>query len=356
LQTTIALRECELLEEAERLLDEAVTYAREQGNATGFAIVSANLSGIRRRRGDLRGAETHARAAIASGGVRGWYRAGTTTYLVEIMIDQGRFDEAWQAIADADLAGEIPRIRPFTPIVIARGSLAFAAGDLERAHADLSDGVERLLRYTKSGTSGLDARLMLAEIAQLRGDRDEAEERAGEALDLARGWGTPGAIGPALRVHGELTGGPTGLTELREAVTLLEGSPFRLDHARALLALGAALRRSGARSDARGPLREAFQIADASGAAPLADRARHELAATGVRVRRGAGDELTPSEQRIAEMAAAGQSNPQIAQALFVTVKTVETHLAAVYRKLDISSRRELPRALAKTAVTSASS
>jgi DNA-binding CsgD family transcriptional regulator len=190
---------------------------------------------------------------------------------------------------------------------------------------------------------------MLAQIAHLRGDPAEADTRATEALDLARGWGAPGAIGSALRVHGELTGGDAGLTELRESAALLESSPFRLEYARALLALGAAMRRTGARSEAREPLRDAFQIADADGAVPVAERARQELAATGVRVRRSAGDQLTPSEQRIAEMAASGQSNPQIAQALFVTVKTVETHLAAVYRKLDIGSRRELPQALAKT-------
>jgi DNA-binding CsgD family transcriptional regulator len=354
LHTTIALRTCERLDEAERLVEEAVAYAREQGTATGFAIASANLSGIRRRRGDLRGAESHARAAIESGGVRGWYRVGATTNLVETLTDQGRLEEAWEAIADAGLADEIPPFRPFTPIVIARGALAFSGGELERAQADLSDGLGRILRYTKSSTTGLDARLMLAQIAHLKGDTDEALARADEALALARAWGTSGAIGSALRVHGELMGGESGLAELREAVSLLERTPFALDRARALVALGAAIRRSGSRSDARIPLREAFQTADAIGAAPVADRTRQELTATGVRVRRSAGDQLTPSEERIAEMAANGQSNPQIAQALFVTVKTVETHLAAVYRKLDISSRRELPAALARMADASA--
>jgi DNA-binding CsgD family transcriptional regulator len=353
LHTTIALRTCERLDEAERLLDEALAFAREQGLATGFAIASANLSGIRRRRGDLRGAETHARAAMESGGARGWYRVGATTNLVEALTDQGRLEEAWEAIAEAGLTGEIPTFRPFTPILIARGALAFADGDLERAQADLGDGLERILQHTNSSATGLDARLMLAQTAHLRGDSEQALRRAEEALRLARAWGAPGGIGSALRVHGELTGGDTGRAELCEAVALLERSPFVLDRARALLGLGAALRRAGTRADARTPLRAAFDAADAIGAAPVAERARRELAATGIRVRRSAGDQLTPSEQRIAEMAAAGQSNPQIAQALFVTVKTVETHLAAAYRKLDISSRRELPPALAKTAAAS---
>jgi DNA-binding CsgD family transcriptional regulator len=353
LHTTIALRTCERLDEAERLLDESLAFAREQGLATGFAIASANLSGVRRRRGDLRGAETHARSAIESGGARGWYSVGATTNLVEALTDQGRLEEAWEAIADAGLADEIPPFRPFTPILIARGALAFAGGELQRAQADLSEGLERILRHTNSSATGLDARLMLAQIAHLQGDADQGVQRAQETLGLARAWGTPGAIGSALRVHGELIGGDAGLAELGEAADVLQRSPLVLEHARALLALGGAMRRAGSRAGARAPLREAFNKADAIGAAPLAERARQELAATGIRVRRSAGDQLTPSEQRIAEMAAGGQSNPQIAQALFVTVKTVETHLAAVYRKLDIGSRRELSRALAESAAAS---
>ena len=64
---------------------------------------------------------------------------------------------------------------------------------------------------------------------------------------------------------------------------------------------------------------------------------------------REGGDELTPSERRIAELAAEGLSNPQIAQRLFVTVKTVEMHLSRCYRKLGIGSRSALPQALATT-------
>jgi DNA-binding NarL/FixJ family response regulator len=146
-------------------------------------------------------------------------------------------------------------------------------------------------------------------------------------------------------------GGEEGLELLRQAVQTLEGSQMRLEYGRALVDLGAALRRSGSRSQSRAPLREGFSVAERAGAEPLAERARRELSASGVTVRRsGHRDRLSPSEQRIAEMAAAGSTNPQIAQALFVTVKTVESHLAGAYRKLEISSRRELAGALAKLA------
>lgn len=113
---------------------------------------------------------------------------------------------------------------------------------------------------------------------------------------------------------------------------------------------GAALRRSGRRSDAREPLAQGLELADQCGAAPLAAFARIELEALGVRprsvLRRGA-DALTPSERRVAGMASSGLQNREIAQALFVTVKTVETQLSSAYRKLGIASRRELATALA---------
>lgn len=115
------------------------------------------------------------------------------------------------------------------------------------------------------------------------------------------------------------------------------------------MTLGALLRRRGARVESREPLRAGYELANACGAEALAQTARAELRASGVRVRRATvsgADALTASERRIAEMAAAGSSNAEIAQALFLTVKTVEMHLTSVYRKLDIHSRRALPAAL----------
>ena len=130
---------------------------------------------------------------------------------------------------------------------------------------------------------------------------------------------------------------------------MLERSPARLEQARALTDLGAALRRANRRSEARGPLHEALALARRCGAHALAERASTELRAAGGRSsqpERGGVQQLTASERRVAELAADGHSNPEIAQALFVTRKTVETHLGHVYRKLAISGRAELPRAL----------
>jgi DNA-binding CsgD family transcriptional regulator len=143
--------------------------------------------------------------------------------------------------------------------------------------------------------------------------------------------------------------GNRGLELLRDAVDQLERSPARLLLAEALVAYGAALRRGGNRALAREPLRRGLDIASASGARPLTERARQELNATGLRVRRDAQTgvaALTPSERRVADHAATGATNPQIAQALFVTVKTVEMHLGNAYRKLDITTRSQLPEKL----------
>ena len=131
---------------------------------------------------------------------------------------------------------------------------------------------------------------------------------------------------------------------------MVESSPAKLEHAKARTELGAALRRANRRSEAREHLRQAVELATICGATALAERAERELLATGARPRRVAlsgVDSLTPSERRVAEMAAEGPTNREIAQTLFVTQRTVEVHLTSIYRKLAISSRSQLAAALA---------
>lgn len=132
---------------------------------------------------------------------------------------------------------------------------------------------------------------------------------------------------------------------LRAAAQALAGAEARLEHARALCELGAALRRANHRTDARAPLREALDLAHRCRAGAVAERAHTELLATGARPRRvvlSGVESLTPSERRVAQMAAEGLTNPQIAQALFVSTRTVEGHLTHVFRKLDVTARTEL--------------
>jgi DNA-binding CsgD family transcriptional regulator len=188
-----------------------------------------------------------------------------------------------------------------------------------------------------------------AEGLRLLDRNDQARALADEELALARQWGDPIAIGASLRVLGLVEGGTAGIGLLREAVEVLAGSQARLEHARALVDLGAALRRANQRTEARGLLREGVDLARGFGAFGLAERANKEVAATGARPRRVLHtglDALTASERRVAQLAADGMSNKEIAQTLFVTIKTVEVHLSHAYRKLQITSRAELGKAL----------
>jgi DNA-binding CsgD family transcriptional regulator len=185
----------------------------------------------------------------------------------------------------------------------------------------------------------------------LIGDNERAARMAEDDLERARRWGTARGIGMALRAGALAEGGPGGTARLREAVEVLRDSPARLERARALIDLGAALRRANQRAEARPPLQEGLELSERCIARALAKYARTELRAAGGRSSdpESTGvQQLTASERRVAELAAQGHSNPQIAQALFVTRKTVETHLGHVYRKLDVAGRTGLPRALAE--------
>jgi len=181
------------------------------------------------------------------------------------------------------------------------------------------------------------------------GETAAAAELAQEELELARPFGAAHPIGAALRLAGLAEGGSAGIALLEEAVAVLERSPAVLARARALIDLGAALRRAGERAAARDPLRLGLDLAHRCGATALAAHAHDELASSGARPRRRAlsgVEALTPSERRIADMAAQGLSNRDIAQALFLSVRTIENQLRRVYGKLDIGSRHELAAAL----------
>ncbi|MBK5219112.1 MAG: helix-turn-helix transcriptional regulator [Thermoleophilia bacterium] len=170
-----------------------------------------------------------------------------------------------------------------------------------------------------------------------------------EELELARAYGAPGTLGRVLRELGTAER-EDGLARLEEAVSVLEGSSARLELAKALAAHGAALRLARRPKEAREPLRRALELAEACRAAPLQSHVRSELQAAGVRPRTSAlsgVEALTASERRVADLAAGGGTNRDIAQELFVTPKTVEVHLSNTYRKLGISSRRQLPEVLA---------
>ena len=186
------------------------------------------------------------------------------------------------------------------------------------------------------------------------GESQRARALAQEELELARERGLTRVVIRDLRVLAFAAKGTRRLDLLSEAVRVGRAAPPRLEYINALVDLGGATRRANQRIAARHPLHLALELADRGGAAALARRAREELDATGARSRRvllSGIQALTPSERRVADLAARGFTTRQIAQTLFVTTKTVEFHLRHVYRKLDIpSSRADLARTLSPAA------
>lgn len=272
--------------------------------------------------------------------------------LAEILIERDELGEAQGILEETGTAtGPIPQNGLFSTLVFVRGHLRFERGEFDEAAEDfatLSQMGESLgIGPGPMVTAGPYASRALV----AAGRTDEARDLAESCLYWARRWGAPTTISHSLRAVAAARGGEDEIDLLQEAANVLEDSPRRLQRVHALVDLGAALRRRNRRADARVPLREGVELARRCGAVRLAKRAREELRASGETVRRYAPigvESLTPSERRVAEMAGSGMTNRQIAQSLFVTIKTVEAHLSAAYDKLDISSRRELPRALSK--------
>jgi DNA-binding CsgD family transcriptional regulator len=265
-------------------------------------------------------------------------------------MEQGKLDDAAAVLARAESPSESARPHFFPD---SRARLRLLRGDLASGLEAMLDAGRRFESVGGRNPAWMAWRSQAALALLQLGERDEARPLAVEELELARTWGAPRALGAALRVAGLVEGGQQGLALLEEAVEVLADSPAKLEHAKARTELGAALRRANRRSQAREQLRHAVELATICGAAPLAARAETELLAAGARLRRlslSGVESLTPSERRVAQMAAEGPTNREIAQALFVTPKTVEVHLSSVYRKLGISSRSQLSAALAEPA------
>jgi DNA-binding CsgD family transcriptional regulator len=271
--------------------------------------------------------------------------------LCELLVEQDDLDEAARVVEDVDPAAEETIVGPF--LLASRGQIRWRQRRIEEAEADLRRSIDQLDRRGWVGPLVSSSRLRLAELLGERGERDEAVDRARTCAEVARRAGTPGAHGASLRVAGLNLGGDEGIAVLEQAVAELGPSTLTLEHGWALHDLGAALRRAGRRADARGPLREALEVAGRAEAPWLARQARDELAATGARVQRESlrgPAALTPSERRVVELAAQGLRNREIAETLWVTRKTVEVHLGNAYGKLGIRSRAQLADALAPLA------
>jgi DNA-binding CsgD family transcriptional regulator len=172
------------------------------------------------------------------------------------------------------------------------------------------------------------------------GDTKLALALAEKEVELADMFGAAHVRAIALRTRGFVRGGEGGIADVEHALELLEMAGVWLEHGWALHALGVLLRRQRRPVEAREPVRDALDYATRSGAELLRLTALDELHAAGARPRReqrSGVEALTARELRVAQLAAQGFSNTEIAQLLFITYKTVDTHLGHVYQKLEVT-------------------
>ena len=337
---------------AERLLRRARTDADARGSRPAIAVAALWSAHLALRRGDVALAAHEASAALVAGGAR-WElgRPAALAVLAECHLERGETEQAHDVLDVPELGSDRRDAPLLGPFLLARARLYRAQGRPQDALAELDACRAWQAHWDAANPAVIPWRSEAALVRGALGDADGAAELADEGLREARAFGAPRAVGMALRAAGLVRRGPSAFALLEEAVATLADSGARLEHARALVDLGAARRRARERAAARTPLRTGLDLAHRCGATALVERARVELLASGARPRRelrSGVDALTPSERRIAEMAAQGLGNRAIGEALFVTSKTVEAHLRNAFRKLDVRSRTQLPGALAE--------
>jgi DNA-binding CsgD family transcriptional regulator/tetratricopeptide (TPR) repeat protein len=342
---------------AARICDTVLTAARTRGSMSMVAHASCLRSMINRRLGRLEDAAADGLLALDFKLVTSppLAVAWAAAFCVEALTGLGRLDEA-EAVARAAADREPPPGWIHTLLLRqACGALRVAQQRPEAALDDLAAAAAGWRDLGVDNPAVASWRTPAAAAHAALGHPERAAALAGEQLALARETGHPVTLAVALRVHAatvphDEAGAALAEAALTEAAGLLEAAGARYELALTLTDLGARLRRAGRRTDARAPLRRALDLAQRTGATPLAEQARRELLAVGARPRRTAvtgPDALTSAERQVAALAAGGMSNRQIAQHLFITLATVETHLRHVFRKLGITARTELPAQLA---------
>jgi DNA-binding NarL/FixJ family response regulator len=349
---------------ARTIWDEAVHAARERGAVAHLNFALVMHAGVLHRLGEVAHAEADLREILeralpAAPDPMEW-RASIPWLLspfIEALLERDKRDEAAQWLALSGLEGDYPELLQFTYLLDSVGQLRLAQGRIAEAVALLSECGARQRAWGIENPALVPWRSHLAQALARAGEREQALELAEEEVHRARAFGATRELGLALRVRGTALGDRAGADSLAEAVALLERSEARLDYAKALVQQGIALHHTGASAQARDPLRLGMDVATRCGALAVASVARAELVAAGGRPRRAVlrgVAALTASELRVATLAAEGLGNRRIAETLFVTEKTVEGHLAHAYRKLDISARSELARALSNSDETAA--
>jgi DNA-binding CsgD family transcriptional regulator len=343
-----ALASCDELEEACTGWSNFIELARTRGRQDMVAFACIFRAEANLWAGLLADAEADALEAAEAFTRSGDRALEPVSMLVQVQLERDRPDEAERWLARVT-PPELPALWDAAVLLVSRARLRLAQGRAEEATRDALDAGRVLAPYATRGVHVAPAlipwRSTAATALAAQERLEEARELAAEEVELARRLGARRAIGVALQAMSLAEAGERRLHAAYESVSVLEASPARMEHARAMCALGTALRHARRRVEARGPLREALDLALRCGGLSVASRARDELVLAGARPRRdriSGRDALTAAELRVARLASEGKTNREIAESLFLTMRTVETHLTRTYGKLDVTSRGEL--------------
>ncbi|MFF7888772.1 AAA family ATPase [Streptomyces sp. NPDC020794] len=314
-----------------------------RGNGALAVLPSALLLRLSNRvfAGDLRGADS---LSVEAGSIGEATGNSIFAHYGALVVEpfKGRESTTWQAIEavtqDRLLQSEGKAV---TATQWAAAVLYNGLGRYEEAYAAAQRGCENPQELGLS----LQSRVELVEAAVRLGRTARVAESVRTIEEMARVSRTPWALGISAATRALVSDGPAADALHREAIEQLDTAGTRMDGARARLRYGEWLRLGHQRADARAPLSEAHEMLSEAGAEAFAERARQELQAVGVKVRRRAAATsatLTAKEVEIARLARDGFTNPEIAARLFLSPHTVEWHLRKVFAKLGISSRKEI--------------
>jgi DNA-binding CsgD family transcriptional regulator len=336
-------------EEGGRLLNDLVARIRNQGALSALPYALLGLSFAEFFLGRWRAAYALATESQTLADDVGQPLISALSGVVIALVagSQGRLDEAREQLGRASAVVDRGVETMIAMSAWAGGQIELGAGDYDDVIATLEpvgrDNLERGLEEPGVASWAQDLAEAYVRVGRVRDAEATLEvlerqaERTGRAL----------AHAGAERCRGLLAADEEVEAHFRRALTWHDRVACPFERARTELCFGERLRRARRRSDARRPLRRALAGFEALAATPWIDRTSAELRATGERARRRTpetADRLTPQELQVAQVIAQGATNREAAAALFVTPKTIETHLAHVYRKLGVRSRVELAR------------
>jgi DNA-binding CsgD family transcriptional regulator/predicted negative regulator of RcsB-dependent stress response len=348
---TGALAWTDEFEDALQICQVVIDEARRRGSLMAYATASFCSLGAAYPRGLLIQARAHGQAALDAR-QHGWqvYPYAAVGWQAQVLIEQGELEAAEREL-DITVLPDHGNVLGHAWLSCVRARVHLLRGRAREALPEVLAAGEMFDRMGFANTYVAPWRPMAALAAHRLGQTERAHDWLDRELEIARRGGAPSHIATVLRTRAQVEGGTAAVELLRGALTALDGSQAGLELLRCTADLGIALRRTGQRAEARELLTQAADLAHRSGARLIEGQVHEELRVAGARPRRlsfSGPDSLTASERRVVDLAIEGLSNRDIAQALFVTPRTVERHLYTSYKKLGVSSRAELGDALAE--------